>query len=72
MTDFNHWLDILEVENDEISKRITFFDGETLVSQIDLIENCELFKNIVILQSSLKKLKIKYPFCPKSLLRQQK
>lgn len=46
-------LDILKLAEDPIGKILYFFDGQTLQSQLDLLENCDKFKNVVILQSAV-------------------
>lgn len=52
--------DVLKLANDEASRWLFFMDGETLLSQLDLIENCDKFRNLVILQSSVERIREKY------------
>ena len=51
--------DILKLADDDISRWLFFMDRDTLLSQLDLVENCERFRNLVILQSSVEKIREK-------------
>lgn len=46
-------IDILKLADDDVSRWLFFLDGETLGSQLDLIENCHQLRNLVVLQSSV-------------------
>ena len=50
----------LKLADDDVSRYLFFFDRETLLSQLDLIENCDKLRNIVLLQSSIETTKLKY------------